>query len=142
MIERLVRAGVWMQVTAGSLAGAFGRRAKYWSERMLDEGCVHILATDAHNMTRRPPNLGEGRALASKRVGDTESEHLVETRPMAVLLNDLPSNLPAPKQPFCSPEMVYHNPDTLGGSHRGIGSTTSRPSLGRRFVGRLRDIFN
>ena len=141
MIQRLVHAGVWMQITAGSLAGAFGRRAKYWSERMLDEGCVHILATDAHDTNRRPPNLGEGRALASKRVGDTEAEHLVETRPRGVLLNDLPSNLAAPKQPFCSPE-IADDSDTPGGSGRAARSDANRGSLGRRVVGRLRDMFN
>ena len=108
---------------------------------MLDEGCAHILATDAHDMNRRPPNLGKGLVLASKRVGDTESGHLVETRPMGVLLNDLPSNLPAPKQPFCSSEMVDDS-DTRGGSRRVASSDATRGSLGHRVVGRLRDIFN
>jgi protein-tyrosine phosphatase len=93
-VQRLVDAGVWMQLTAGSLAGAFGGNARYWSERMLDEGCVHILATDAHDVNRRPPNLSQGREMASKRVGNTEAQHLVVTRPGRVLVNDLPSNLP------------------------------------------------
>lgn len=89
VIQRLIRAGVWMQVTAGSLAGAFGRNARYWGERMLDEGCVHILATDAHDMRRRPPNLSEGRWLAAKRVGEAEAQNLVLNRPKNVLLNEL-----------------------------------------------------
>jgi protein-tyrosine phosphatase len=88
VIQRLIRAGVWMQVTVGSLAGAFGRNARYWADRMLDEGCVHILATDAHDVERRPPNLSQGRELAAKRVGDAEAENLVLTRPRGVLLND------------------------------------------------------
>ena len=98
MVQRLVRAGVWMQITAGSLTGAFGRNARYWGERMLDEGYVHILATDAHDVNRRPPNLSQGRELAAKRVGDAEAQHLVLTRPRGVLLNDLPSNLPKPER--------------------------------------------
>ena len=81
----MVHAGVWMQITAGSLAGAFGRNARYWAERMLDEGCVHILATDAHDVNRRPPNLSQGRELASKRVGSAEAEHMVVTRPLGIL---------------------------------------------------------
>ena len=68
-----------MQITAGSLTGAFGRQALYWSERMLDEGLVHILATDAHDTVRRPPLLSQGRDIAAKRVGATEAEHLVAT---------------------------------------------------------------
>jgi protein-tyrosine phosphatase len=96
VIQGLFRAGVWMQVTSGSLSGIFGRNARYWAERMLDEGCVHLLATDAHDLDRRPPNLREGRELAAKRVGEVEAWHLVVTRPRGVLLNALPTQLPQP----------------------------------------------
>jgi protein-tyrosine phosphatase len=95
-IQRLIRGGVWMQVTSGSLTGAFGRTAQYWANRMLDEGCVHILATDAHDTRRRPPHLSAGRDLAAKRVGAREAEHLVVTRPMGILDNMLPAGLPMP----------------------------------------------
>ena len=95
-IERLAHAGVWMQITAGSLAGGFGKNARYWAERMLDEGRVHILATDAHDTRKRPPNLSVGRDLAAARVGASEAEHLVTTRPRGVLGNVAPSGLPAP----------------------------------------------
>jgi protein-tyrosine phosphatase len=95
-IKRLVGAGVWMQITAGSLLGAFGRQPLYWAERMLDEGCVHILATDAHDVTRRPPVLGKGRDAAAKRVGVEEAGHLVTTRPYGILTNVAPASLPMP----------------------------------------------
>ncbi|HWR81194.1 MAG TPA: CpsB/CapC family capsule biosynthesis tyrosine phosphatase, partial [Pseudomonas sp.] len=39
----LVAQGAWLQVTAGSLTGRFGSRARYWGERLLDEGRVHVL---------------------------------------------------------------------------------------------------
>jgi protein-tyrosine phosphatase len=92
-VRRLVQAGVWMQITSGSLTGAFGRNARYWAERMLEEGLVHILASDAHDVSRRPPNLSQGREAASKRVGSAEAEHMVATRPLGILHNDPPSNL-------------------------------------------------
>jgi len=87
MIERLAQAGVWMQVTAGSLSGAFGRDARYWAERLLDEGHVQILATDAHDVQRRPPDLARGRDMAAKRVGEAEARNLVSVRPMGILSN-------------------------------------------------------
>jgi protein-tyrosine phosphatase len=93
VVQRLANAGVWMQLTAGSLAGAFGRNARYWAERMLDEGFAHIVATDAHDVGQRPPNLSQGRELASKRVGDTEAEQLVMGRPRGMLLNEPPLSL-------------------------------------------------
>jgi len=101
-IQRMVRAGVWMQITAGSLAGDFGQSSQYWAERMLEDGNVHILATDAHDVERRPPILGKGRELAARRVGDREAEHLVETRPRKVLANEPVSNMPLPGAPALS----------------------------------------
>jgi protein-tyrosine phosphatase len=96
IIRKLIQAGVWVQVTSGSLSGIFGRNARYWAERMLDEGCVHLLATDAHDLDRRPPNLSDGRDLAAKRVGEAEAWHLVVTRPKGVLVNAVPTQLPQP----------------------------------------------
>jgi protein-tyrosine phosphatase len=90
----LVDQGAWMQVTAGSLTGRFGQEARYWGERMLDEGRVHVLATDAHGATRRPPLLAEGRLAAEKWVGADEARHLVETRPAGVLRNLPPAEMP------------------------------------------------
>ena len=95
-VVRMAQSGVWIQITAGSLAGAFGRNARYWSERMLDGGYVHILATDAHDTQRRPPALSIGRELAAKRVGERAAEDLVVTRPRGVLDNADPIRLPLP----------------------------------------------
>lgn len=96
LIRRMVRCGAWIQVTAGSLRGVFGRRARYWSERLLDEGFVHIIATDAHDTSRRPPLLHEARHLAAARLGEGEATCLVETRPYAILSNAAPSTVQSP----------------------------------------------
>jgi len=92
---RLARGGALMQITSGSLTGRFGSNAKYWAERMLDEGLVHLLATDAHHIDKRPPLLAEGRDAAALRVGDEEAIHLVLTRPRGILDNVAPDELPA-----------------------------------------------
>jgi len=89
----LTRKGAWMQVTAGSLTGRFGPGARYWGERLLDEGLVHILATDAHSVARRPPLLAEGRRAAEPWVGADESWRLVDTRPRGILDNADPDTL-------------------------------------------------
>ena len=144
MVPRLIRAGVWMQITAGSLTGAFGRNARYWGERMLDEGYVHLLATDAHDVNRRPPNLSQGRELAAKRVGDTEAQHLVVTRPRGVLFNDVPSNLPRPESAFASSGMVYAEADVLtdiGDVPHEERFRTDGGAAYRNFVGRLLRLF-
>ncbi|ADE14466.1 Protein-tyrosine-phosphatase [Nitrosococcus halophilus Nc 4] len=96
LFVELALKGVWMQVTAGSLSGRFGRRARYWGERMLDEGLVHLLATDAHGLGRRPPLLSEGVMAAEKWVSAEEARQLVEGRPQAVLANQAPDSVPQP----------------------------------------------
>jgi protein-tyrosine phosphatase len=96
LVEQLSQAGVWMQVTAGSLTGGFGRRARYWAERLMDEGRVQVIASDAHDAGRRPPDLLQGREAAARRVGDGEATHMVVTRPLCILANDLPSSVPDP----------------------------------------------
>jgi protein-tyrosine phosphatase len=95
-IKRLVQAGVWMQITAGSFTGAFGRTVLYWAEKMLDEGCVHVIASDAHDAERRPPNLAVGSECVAKRVGAEEARRLVLTRPMAILNDEPASSVPGP----------------------------------------------
>lgn len=96
LIRQLARNGVLMQITAGSLTGRFGSRARYWAERMLNEGLCHILATDAHDLERRPPCLAEGRDAAARIVGDEEAIHLVSTRPRGIVDDVSPTQLPAP----------------------------------------------
>jgi protein-tyrosine phosphatase len=140
-IKGLVNHGVWVQLTAGSLAGNFGRSAQYWAERMLDEGCVHIVATDAHDLTRRPPNLREGRELASARVGEQEAEHLVVTRPGGVVANVLPSELTSPKS--ANPARMGCDSQALGGASDEDRQERSRTGglAGLGLANRLRHIF-
>ncbi len=102
----LARSGVWMQVTAGSLTGRFGKAARYWGERFLDEGLVHILATDAHDVERRPPILSEGFQVAERYLGAEEAVRLVKGRPQAILANVEPSQLTPP------PGLQNHAPAT------------------------------
>ncbi len=54
-VAPLVEAGCLMQVTAGSLMGSFGSQSQRLAERMLSEGLVHFVATDAHGITSRRP---------------------------------------------------------------------------------------
>jgi protein-tyrosine phosphatase len=91
LMADLSKRGVWMQITAGALTGSFGKRAKYWGERMLCEGLAHIIATDTHDMEGRPPILSQGYTCAVKLVGEVEAERLVHTRPLAILENRPPS---------------------------------------------------
>lgn len=101
LFRSLVGHGALVQLTAGSITGGFGNRPRYWSERMLDEGIVDIVATDAHNTTGRPPILSVARDALAKRLGDDEAHELVYNRPARVLRND-----PMPARPQRIPPQV------------------------------------
>jgi protein-tyrosine phosphatase len=85
LIKRMTDRGVWTQVTAGSLTGRFGSRPKYWAERMICEGIAHILASDSHNITTRPPDLAAGRRAAERLVGAAEADQMVMGRPFHIV---------------------------------------------------------
>ena len=96
IMRSLVAGGAWMQVTAGALTGRFGKRAQYWGERMLDEGLVHLVATDAHNLRNRKPQMSEAVQLVAVRLGERAAMDMVLTRPRLVLENADPTRAPAP----------------------------------------------
>lgn len=96
MFQELARRGIWMQITAGSLTGRFGSKPRYWAEKMMDEGLVHILATDSHGVDRRPPLLAEGRQAAEKWVDKAEALRLVVDRPRAIIDNLAPDSVVPP----------------------------------------------
>jgi protein-tyrosine phosphatase len=153
-IPRLVAAGVWMQVTAGSLTGSFGRRPLYWAERMLNEGLVHLLATDAHSASRRRPNLAEGRDAAAHWVGAEEADRMVIDRPYAVLSDIPPSQVPAPlsgnrpsarRRPGVSERRSNGGMDVAmrvsGGASETSRETSRRAARRPGLVDRLRSVF-
>jgi protein-tyrosine phosphatase len=146
-IERLSDNGVLMQLTAGSLIGAFGRGPRYWAERMLDEGRAHILASDAHGVGRRRPNLGRGYEAAAERVGEEEAGLLTLGRPWIILADEPPSRLPAPSGArVATPAKTNpRSTRTKGGGHgqkQRVAADHGGDSDGwRDFFGRVRAIF-
>jgi protein-tyrosine phosphatase len=133
LIKALAKRGVWMQITAGALTGSFGRRPKYWGERMLCEGLADIIATDAHNMDKRPPDLSQGYACAARLVGNAEAEQMVLGRPRAILEDRAPSNVSRSKHTKPSFEEGMRANASRGVPQGGLASYWNRGS--RHFFG-------
>lgn len=87
-IQNMVLAGVLMQVTAGSFFGDYGRSAMDLSARFLDNGMVHVVASDAHDLTRRPPGLSKAFAHVAKTRGMEEANLIFKRRPEMILLGE------------------------------------------------------
>jgi len=59
LVGDLVTGGIRTQVTAEALTGRYGDAAERCSRELFDRGLVHVLASDAHHATERPPGLAE-----------------------------------------------------------------------------------
>jgi len=77
-----------LQITAGSLAGHFGRPAQKLAARLLKEDLVSAIASDAHNLRYRPPNLSRGVRAAAKLIGKKRAAELVTSDVFDLLMGD------------------------------------------------------
>jgi protein-tyrosine phosphatase len=84
-IHEFTDAGCWLQLTSGSLAGRFGPVAQSVAFQLVEEGWHCIAATDAHNLTSRPPLLSEGRDVLRNRYGEAVAHSMVVERPGQIL---------------------------------------------------------
>ena len=78
-------AGVVVQVTASSFTGLWGesvRRAAVW---LLQNNAVHVLASDAHNVDRRPPGLSSARDAVAEIADKETAQALVDENPRAIV---------------------------------------------------------
>ena len=80
-----VAEGACLQVTAQSLLGRFGRRAREFAERLLKQDLVHFIASDAHGAQDRTPDLSEAFAHVAEKYGRSRAEQLFVINPQAVL---------------------------------------------------------
>jgi protein-tyrosine phosphatase len=84
--ERLytwLRQGCYAQITAQSLGGKFGSSAQEMAEKWVNEGAVHFVASDAHNLTSRPPRLKETFDLLASSCGEDVAQALLVENPLA-----------------------------------------------------------
>lgn len=84
--ERLfqwLRQGCYVQVTAQSLLGRFGKAAQEAAHTWIEAGAVHFLASDAHNTTSRPLRLSEAFEYTARTYGEDIARALLVENPMA-----------------------------------------------------------
>ena len=77
------QSGCLVQVTAASFLGRFGKQAKAFADRLLERGLAHIVASDAHDLTRRPLALSATRSLVEEKFGADIASALFVENPRA-----------------------------------------------------------
>jgi protein-tyrosine phosphatase len=86
-LTALVRRGLLLQVTAGSLASSEPRsRSRALGRRLVELGMAHVLASDAHSARAdfRPPNLAAGVAAVTA-IAPERARWMVVDVPLAIL---------------------------------------------------------
>ncbi len=86
-VERLLELGALVQITGASLLGDFGRGPSETAWRLMQRDLVHFVASDCHDLERRPPGLGETRRLIESQWGADRATSLLEKNPRLVLSN-------------------------------------------------------
>jgi len=92
----LIRRGCLGQLTAMSLTNEFGSEIRKFAEKLLSHRLVHLIASDAHSVNRRPPVLSASVKAAAKIVGEKEALKMVTEYPREIL----DGRKPTPHEPI------------------------------------------
>jgi len=76
LMESYIERGILSQVNSGSITGIFGMKARRTVMRIIKEGWVHFVASDAHSDTSRDPDLKNAAAIIEKKFGSKMREDL------------------------------------------------------------------
>ncbi|NMB33596.1 MAG: phosphoesterase [Clostridium sp.] len=85
IINDAVEKGALLQINSGSLMGLYGSGPYKEALRLLKNGMVHLIATDAHGGKRTIPSIDEVKKALSGICGNKNTNRILHTNPMSVL---------------------------------------------------------
>lgn len=91
LLVECLKAGAVAQATAGSIGGMFGRAAERTFFRLISEGLISLLASDAHSFQRENWTMGRVRDALSARLSPEDLALLTEINPRKLLSGERPS---------------------------------------------------
>lgn len=91
-----IRMGCYVQITAASLLGRFGKRSQAMSHDLLKRNWVHIIASDAHSVERRSPSMARAYEALLMQYGKNTADRLCIENPRAVFLGEDLAEQPEP----------------------------------------------
>lgn len=75
-LKNWINLGVIAQITAGSLLGSWGQRARYVSVMWVKRGIVQLMGSDCHNSTVRPAALAQAYKFIEKKASRRIAENI------------------------------------------------------------------
>lgn len=96
LLRALLAKGALCSITAGALTGQFGRAVHRYALALLRDELVHNVASDTHDVYRRPPDLRTPLAAAAGELPglDGQARWLTDGAPAAILAGE-----PLPPRP-------------------------------------------
>lgn len=85
LLFRWAESGTVLQLNKGSLFGMFGRRAAETAHWCLNEGCLHLIGSDAHSPYRRTPRLSEAWEYLAEYNSPEIADFLLQENPQRIL---------------------------------------------------------
>jgi protein-tyrosine phosphatase len=99
-LERMVEGGALTVINAGSLAGLLGERSQEAAYDLVAAGLVHAVASDSHDVRRRPPGMRAGFEAADAELPGfaDQIDWYTEAAPTAILSGRRLPPRPSPPQ--------------------------------------------
>jgi protein-tyrosine phosphatase len=84
LLQSFIEAGCWLQITAGSVTGAFGEQAQQIAHQLLKDDAVTVLASDGHNAKARKPGLKQAFDAIAGQYGAERARRLTQHTPAVI----------------------------------------------------------
>lgn len=85
LVSGLVEMGAKIQINAGSVLGREGFKEASYCKKLIKQGLVHVVASDAHDPEYRPPELSKCAKFIAKKYGNAYAKRLMCINPLAIL---------------------------------------------------------
>lgn len=85
LIEHLIEMGCSMQVNADSVIGKEGLGAQAFCKKLMQADMLHFIGSDAHDLKRRAPRMGECSEYLKKKMGRIYTSRLMRENPARVI---------------------------------------------------------
>ena len=87
-IEELNKLGIYLQINADSVDGSFFDENVRWCRKLIKEGYIYFISTDAHDLENRTPVIRDALKWIKKKCGEDTAERLFRANAQAVIDNE------------------------------------------------------
>lgn len=88
LCDELVELGAYMQMNSQSLVGGLFDENLHWCRKLVKQGIIHVISTDAHDTGGRSPRITKAREWVEKKSGKKIAEELFALHAEAMIKNE------------------------------------------------------